>query len=73
MDEDLYPNHKSILSLHEALVNFSYDANHEEIMKLAPLDVYCCVKLRKTELEKGYEQLQEVLMHFCHMANVECK
>ncbi|XP_014209678.1 transcriptional protein SWT1 isoform X2 [Copidosoma floridanum] len=71
--ENICPDDKIILSLHEVLVNFSTILNDfDELSKLTPLDLFCCIKLNKSKLEKGYEQLQELAIHFCRMANFQC-
>ncbi|XP_031784912.1 transcriptional protein SWT1 isoform X2 [Nasonia vitripennis] len=72
VDEGIQPNHKAILTLYEVLNNFACDPKYDEISKLTPLDLLCCIRLLKQKLEKGCEQLQELAAHFCRMANYQC-
>jgi hypothetical protein len=72
MNEGIGLDDKIILTLYEDLVNFSSDLHFEELTQVTPLDIYCCIKLKKATLEKGYEQLQELAIHFCRMANYQC-
>ncbi|XP_014237391.1 transcriptional protein SWT1-like [Trichogramma pretiosum] len=72
-NEGLLINDRVILTLFEVLLQFSSDLNIEDLRLLTPLDVYYCVKLKKDKLEKGRDQLQTLKLHFCQIANAQCK
>ncbi|KAJ8668678.1 hypothetical protein QAD02_010341 [Eretmocerus hayati] len=73
MVEGIRPDDKVITNLHEALIYFSSDLSFEELSKVIPLDVFCCLKLKRPKLEKGYDQLYEISIHLCRLANQQCK
>ncbi|XP_034185008.2 swt1 RNA endoribonuclease [Osmia lignaria lignaria] len=68
-------DYRTLNNLHETLVSFLPEAMPSKLKlndDLAPLDVYCCVKLKEEVLKTGLRQLQELSTHFCRFASYRC-
>ncbi|XP_058790584.1 transcriptional protein SWT1-like isoform X2 [Phymastichus coffea] len=72
LNEDIQPNDQIIYALYETIMHFSSDVNFKELPQLTPLDLFCCLKHRKPQIEKGIDQLQELCVHFARMASHQC-
>lgn len=72
MNERMQPNDKIVHALFEVIMGFSSDRNSDELASLTALDLFCCLKHRRPQIEKGIDQLQELCVHFARIANQQC-